>query len=243
MRIAQISDLHVSSQYYVPEWGDNVIRWINGNQIDLVLVSGDLTMDGHPHEFDMALEFLDAITPPKMVVPGNHDAKNKGYCVFEEIFGKRKPTFENDEVVILGLDSSEPDIDDGQIGRHDYPLIKEQLSSSKISILFLHHHIIPIPGTGRERNILTDAGDVLQACIETGVDLVLSGHRHLPWSWRIDDSYFVTAGTACTRRLKGRTGPSFNLIEVDQGGFSIQEIDSRYLSTRPVIPNGHHDAR
>ena len=46
MRIAHISDLHVSSHYYVPKWGENVVDWINGNEIDLVIISGDLTMDG-----------------------------------------------------------------------------------------------------------------------------------------------------------------------------------------------------
>jgi len=235
MRIAHISDLHVSSTYHVPEWGENVVNWINANDIDLVLVSGDLTMDGHAHEFDMARELIDRIGPPKMIVPGNHDAKNMGYQVFEEMFTTRKPFFESEEVSILGLDSSEPDIDDGHIGRHDHSLIKEKLSCVGPSILFLHHHIVPIPGTGRERNILTDAGDVLKVCIEAEVDLVLSGHRHLPWSWRINDTYFITAGTACTRRLKGRTGPSFNLITLEASGFSVMRVDSRDLSSQHVI--------
>jgi Icc protein len=235
MRIAHISDLHVSSHYYVPQWGSNVVEWINKNNIDLVIISGDLTMDGHPHEFDMAMDLINTIEPENLVVPGNHDAKNKGYEVFEQIFGTRKPFFENDKVAILGLDSSEPDIDDGQIGRHDYPNIKSKLGTEKATILVLHHHIVPVPGTGRERNILADAGDVLQVCVETGVDLVLSGHRHLPWVWRIQHTHFVTAGTACSRRLKGRTGPSFNLVEIIDDGIELTRIDSRDHSTKQLM--------
>jgi len=235
MRIAHISDLHVSSLYYVPEWGEKTAEWINNSDIDLVLITGDLTMDGHAHEFDLAMELVERIEPKKLVVPGNHDAKNKGYEVFEEIFGTRKPFYENDLVAVLGLDSSEPDIDEGQVGRHDYGLIKEKLGTDKATILMLHHHIVPVPGTGRERNILTDAGDVLKICVETGIDLVLSGHRHLPWVWRIQDTHFVTAGTACTRRLKGRTGPSFNLIRIARDGLEMDRIDTRDLSSEHLM--------
>jgi 3',5'-cyclic AMP phosphodiesterase CpdA len=235
MRIAHISDLHVSSHYYVSRWGANVVDWINQNEIDLVIISGDLTMDGHPHEFDAAMELIDQLEPEKLVVPGNHDAKNKGYEVFEEIFGTRKPYFENESVAVLGLDSSEPDIDDGQIGRHDYPLIREKLGHDKATILVLHHHVVPVPGTGRERNILADAGDVLNVCVEAGVDLVLSGHRHLPWVWRIEHTHFVTAGTACSRRLKGRTGPSFNLLRLVNEGFELTRVDTRDFSTKELL--------
>ncbi|MGA1873015.1 MAG: metallophosphoesterase family protein [Thermoplasmatota archaeon] len=244
MRIAHISDLHVSSQYYVPKWGNSMVQWINDQEIDLVIISGDLTMDGHPHEYDLAMELVGSIDPPKLVVPGNHDAKNKGYEVFEEIFGTRKPFFHNDMVAILGLDSSEPDIDEGQIGRHDYRSIREKLDTDKATILVMHHHIVPVPGTGRERNILTDAGDVLKICVENGIDLVLSGHRHLPWVWRIHHTHFVTAGTACTRRLMGRTGPSFNLIRILEDGIEMERIDTRdlgseHLMKAPLAPRLH----
>ena len=42
------------------------------------------------------------------------------------------------------------------------------------SIIALHHHIIPVPKTGRERNVLSDAGDILESIIEGGANLVLS---------------------------------------------------------------------
>ena len=128
MRIAHISDLHVSSHYFVEEWANSFIEKINSSDVDLVVITGDLTMDGHPHEYDMIHNVLDRIIPEKFIVPGNHDAMNGGYEIFEEKFGTRKPYFENDVVAIVGMDSSEPDIHDGQIGRHNYPVIKEKLS-------------------------------------------------------------------------------------------------------------------
>ena len=44
----------------------------------------------------------------------------------------------------------------------------------------LHHHLLPVPGTGRERNIVYDAGDAIECLQRAGVDLVLSGHKHVP---------------------------------------------------------------
>lgn len=225
MRIAHISDLHVSSHYYVKEWGESVVSQINKSDVDLVVITGDLTMDGHPHEYDIAMELLDKIEPDLFIVPGNHDSMNGGYEIFEDKFGTRKPFFENTEIAIVGMDSSEPDIHDGQIGRHNYPIIRNRLTVDKTTILALHHHIIPVPKTGREWNILTDSGDVLALCVDIKLDLVLSGHRHLPWVWELQDTYFVTAGTACTRRLKGRSYPSYNMIDIDNGHITLDRIN------------------
>ncbi len=225
MRIAHISDLHVSSGYFVPEWADRLIDEINNGKVDLIVITGDLTMDGHLHEYEMAVELLDRFGPTRFIVPGNHDSMNGGYEVFEELFGTRKPFFENDEVAIIGMDSSEPDIHDGKIGRHNYPIIREKVSKDKVTIMALHHHVIPVPKTGREWNILSDSGDVLSLCVDIKLDLVLSGHRHLPWVWELQDTYFVTAGTACTRRLKGRSYPSYNMIDINDGMIRLDQIN------------------
>jgi len=42
---------------------------------------------------------------------------------------------------------------------------------------------VPIRGTGRERNQVLDAGDVLALLHQAEVDVVLSGHRHVPYVW------------------------------------------------------------
>jgi len=36
----------------------------------------------------------------------------------------------------------------------------------------------------------------------------------LPWTWRLENTYLITAGTATSRRLKGRSYPSFNILEI-----------------------------
>ncbi|MCD6223130.1 MAG: metallophosphoesterase [Thermoplasmata archaeon] len=217
MRIAHVSDLHITGTNFVEQWGENLIKKLNEIEPDIVVITGDLTDDGYEYEYEIVREYLDRIEARKIVVPGNHDARNKGYEIFEEVFGTRYPFYEDSKVAILGIDSSEPDLDDGHIGRENYPIIEEKLGGkNKIRILALHHHLIPIPGTGRERNIPIDAGDVLQLCKNLELNFVLSGHKHLPWIWRLEKTYYITAGTATSRRLKGKSYPSFNVIELNE---------------------------
>ena len=43
--------------------------------------------------------------------------------------------------------------------------------------------------------------------------LVLSGHKHVPYAWRLEDLFVVNAGTVSTTRLRGKTKPCYNLVE------------------------------
>ena len=237
MIIAHLSDLHVAGSHFMPAWADTVVDALHDARPDLAVVTGDLTTEGHADEYEKALTWLDRLpVGHRLVVPGNHDARNEGYAIFEEIFATRYPSYENDDVVVLGVDSSQPDIDDGHIGRSNYPLIASHLAPGpRLRILAMHHHLVPIPGTGRERHIPADSGDVLRLCVELGIDLVLSGHKHLPWVWRLERTCLLTGGTATSRRLKGRSAPSFNLISVTDGDVQVDEFNVATESRRTVL--------
>ena len=83
-----------------------------------------------------------------------------------------------------------------------------------LRVFALHHHLLPVPGTGRERNVVYDAGDAIECLQRSHVDLVLSGHKHVPYAWRLEDIFVVNAGTVSTLRLRGKTRPCYNVIEV-----------------------------
>jgi hypothetical protein len=50
---------------------------------------------------------------------------------------------------------------------------------------------------------------------ELEVDLVLSGHRHVPYVWSISGVRVVHSGTVSTLRVRGTMPPSYNVIEID----------------------------
>ncbi len=216
--IVQISDLHCGSQYHIPSLATRVIDEIIALGPDALVVTGDLTDMGFRQEFRLAKRLIArAGVPATMVLPGNHDARNVGEMHFEEFFGARASELMLPGVRILGVDSSEPDLDTGRIGRERYRWIEERFSEpDEFKVLALHHHLLPVPGTGRERNIVHDAGDVLRVLTNCGCDMVLCGHKHVPNVWRLEGLLVVNAGTACSYRLRGRSRPSYNIIEVHE---------------------------
>jgi Icc protein len=215
--IAQISDVHCGGPYFVANLMERAITEVNDLKPDIVICSGDLTTFGFKQEYAQAKEYLDRIDCDAFVViPGNHDSRNVGYVHFEEMFGPRNSVLRVGGVTVVAVDSTEPDLDHGQIGRGRYRWIEEQFAAepADLRIFVLHHHLLPVPGTGRERNIVHDAGDALECLQRAGVNLVLSGHKHVPYAWKLEDLFIVNAGTVSSLRLRGNTRPCYNVIEV-----------------------------
>jgi 3',5'-cyclic AMP phosphodiesterase CpdA len=80
---------------------------------------------------------------------------------------------------------------------------------------------MPIPGTGRERNIITDAGDLLALLAQMDIDIVLSGHKHVPYFWGLNGILVCNSGTAATKRVRGLTPPSWNELQVDASTIKV----------------------
>jgi len=219
--IAHISDLHCGSRYHIPSLAKRVIDELNVLCPDIVVVTGDLTDMGFRQEFVAAHNLIDRIACDRRVVLlGNHDARNVGDEHFLDLFGARSADLEHKCVRILGLDSSEPDLDTGRIGRERHKWIEERFAENpdEFKVVAMHHHLVPVPGTGRERNIVHDAGDLLRVLANNSVDLVLCGHKHVPNVWRLEDMLIVNAGTCCTHRLRGKVRPCYNVIEIHDAG-------------------------
>lgn len=215
--IAHISDLHVGSVHFVPNLMNRVISEVNDLKPDLVICTGDITDGGLIGEYKTAKAYLDQINAPLVAVPGNHDARNVGWVHFEEMIGPRHWKVElQGDIIVVGVDSSEPDLNEGQVGRERYPWLIEQLSSpARLRIYVHHHHLLPVPGAGRERSVVSDAGDLLEVLIRANVNLALTGHKHVPWVWRLEDLYIANAGTCSSLKLRGHTKPCYNVIRVD----------------------------
>ncbi len=225
--IAHMSDLHCGSRYHIPSLATRVIDEVNELEPDVVVVTGDLTDMGFRAEFRQANRMLERLTCDKrMVLIGNHDARNVGEVHFEELFGARRAELDLEAMKLIGLDSSEPDLDTGRIGRDTYRHLNERfgLVPDALKVVAMHHHLVPVPGTGRERNVVNDAGDLLRVLADAGVDLVLCGHKHVPNVWRLEDMLIVNAGTCCTHRLRGKVRPAYNIIEIDEDGNHVKVL-------------------
>ncbi|HVE92422.1 MAG TPA: metallophosphoesterase [Actinomycetota bacterium] len=228
IRIVQISDIHCGTPTFQEALMQSIIERIGQIDPDIVVVAGDLTTAGYEWEFEEAAGWLERIGHPKIVIPGNHDSRNVGYVHFHRLFGERfsrcrfefsgerAERLQTTGLTVVGVDSSGPDLDEGHIGRERYPWIREQfMHPDDLKVFVIHHHLVSIPGTGRERNIITDAGDLLAELDRLDVDIVLSGHKHVPYFWGVNGLLICNSGTATTKRVRGITPPSWNEIWVD----------------------------
>lgn len=225
--VVHLSDIHTGAWAFREDLLLDAIERINQLGPDATIVTGDLSENGYHLELEKAAEYLDCIKTPMLVVPGNHDARHLGNRSYEELIKERYGTLKvkNKGLEIIGLDSSEPDLNYGKVGRAQQIWMENELdkASSKglFKIIALHHHIIPVPRTGRERNVLSDAGDILMSLIDKNADLVLSGHKHVPHAWMVHDTVFATAGTVSSLKLRGKDLPSFNTININDDYIEI----------------------
>lgn len=119
MRIVHISDLHLSDGYYLPILSENMRGYP-------LIITEDMTMEGYPQEFEHAREYIDSLRCKAwLVVLGNHDSHNAGYELFQEIFGVRHSVYNKDNLIVVGIDFTKPDLDGGHIGREKCPFIKD----------------------------------------------------------------------------------------------------------------------
>ena len=82
MRIIQISDTHLSpgKRHFADNWAP-LARWIAEQRPDLVIHTGDVTVDGADVEDDMkhAAELMHGLGVGFRAVPGNHDVGDAGH--------------------------------------------------------------------------------------------------------------------------------------------------------------------
>ncbi len=217
MIIAHISDIHAGPQFVSKACAD-AVKEIRRIKPDVVVASGDFTENGLLKEYRLAAESLSDLNDfPLVAVPGNHDYRFTGYLLYQEVFGQRQ-VFEHGAAIFISVGTARPDRDEGEVGHRQSMWVEETLrkNAKKLRIVVMHHHLVQVPDTGTDRITVLDAGDVLKSLSAAGANLVLCGHRHRPWMWRINDMLVAHAGTTSSERTRGFFANTYNIIEMDE---------------------------
>ena len=240
-KVIQISDVHFGDSTFSDGLKSNLLAQLEDDNPDLLIFAGDLTASGYAHEYEQALEFVDELKSitKTHIIPGNHDARNVGLVHFENMISERKfvHTDKSSNFTIIGLDSSEADVSHGQIGYDQLDWLKSELAKipeDRAKVVTFHHHIIPIPQTGRERNILLDSGDLMHVLTENGVDFVLNGHKHVPNVWMLNNMVVLNSGTPTTKRLRGNICSSYNELQINDGEVFVNLVKTETGSKRQI---------
>ncbi|HJQ71692.1 MAG TPA: metallophosphoesterase [Blastocatellia bacterium] len=235
-KILHFSDIHFGGAH-APGRAEAILAEVDRSRPDVVTVSGDLTQRARSFQFRQAREFLDRISAPIVVVPGNHDVPL--WHVFDRFLSpldkyKRwitndlNPFYKDDEIAVVGIDTTLSfTIKGGEIADRDLRRVRELLSPLPPTICKVvvgHHPFAPPPGIKRERAV-GGARRAMRCFEKLGVEMVLTGHLHHTYITSSRDLYptsrhgvlLVQAGTVAS--LRGRASEhkknSFNLIEVD----------------------------
>ncbi|UCD01385.1 MAG: metallophosphoesterase [Promethearchaeota archaeon] len=249
-RFVIISDTHISRSrgpfnLHVYNMGIEQINKIKN--VDLYLHLGDITQNGTLLEYEYAMEQFKKFKPiskcPLMIIIGNHDAMNVGYLLFEEMVGRRHYEYEDDEIYVIGIDSTKPDLPGGIIHHNIIEAVRKKLEKpereNKFKVVCFHHQLIPIPNTGKERSAIDDSGDMLNMLLESKADLVLNGHRHTSNLYTVSSSekdlYIFNAGTFCCNKTRYRDLFTYSIIDIEENNITFKIIPILDLNSKREI--------
>lgn len=231
IRLAHLSDIHFG--------GENVaaveacVERLHAEPLDAVVVSGDLTQFGEPAEFAAASAWIDRLPMPRLVTPGNHDSPY--FAVAQRVFAPfaryrraigqvDRQTLSAPGLALYGLNSARgvqprANWSKGQISRAQAEAAVIGLSAASddaLRVVVAHHPLTEMlggPMTGR----VWGGPRAAERFAKAGVDLVLSGHIHAPFTWPYPyadgRTYAAGAGTLSVRERGVPAG--FNLVEAD----------------------------
>jgi len=236
--LIHLSDLHfgrVDPRIVTP-----LLDFIRATSPDLVAISGDLTQRARTPEFQSARRFLDAISFPQIVVPGNHDVPL--YNLFSRFLRKLnryqcfinadlEPFYRDSEIAVSGVNTVRALAwKNGRINRQQLEKLRARFSNvpaAKVKIVVTHHPFDLPEGVSGD-HVVGRAQVAIQTLAECRVDLLLAGHFHVGATGHTATRYpfgnysalIVSSGTSTSTRGRGQPN-SLNVIEIDGAKITI----------------------
>ncbi len=240
-RLVQVSDLHFGALR--AETVEPLLRHLRSLCPDVFVVSGDLTQRATRAQFVSAREFLERVPCHRqVVVPGNHDVplwnvwKRFGeprQRFDKHISGEPFPTAIDEELAVVGVNTARSwAISNGRINARQLMEVARRFREAPpgaLRVLTCHHPFVLPEGTpAKERARRSDMA--LGSLVEYQVDMLLTGHRHVPWVSNLGTAIpTVHGGTTTSSRTRGVEN-SFNELLVDS-----TEVTVRRFSWRPSL--------
>ena len=259
--IVQISDTHFGTEQ--PAVVQAMEDHVREHGADLLIFSGDITQRAKAGQFADAQAFVRRLhghgIPRTLVIPGNHDIPLYNvfarflmpYRNYRRHFGEDlEPTFENDEMLVIGLNTTHPRRHkDGLVTDEQVQAVTQRLKQTdphKLRIVVAHQPFGAMVLSDLS-NLQHNADDALHRWADQGLDLVMGGHIHLPYVLPLSRQYpglsreiwMVQAGTTLSSRVRGTSPNSFNRLKLHPGADKKVCVERWDLLDDQFVPGSH----
>lgn len=172
------------------------IKYINASSsqnIDQVVVGGDLSHDGTTASYDYVHSQLQLLQCTYHLIPGNHDTNADLRSGFEAL--PRSLILSSGWMLHL-IDSRLPEVQEGAISPSSLQYLQDHLSGPRQGHVVALHHDIFQPNTPARPGIVSGAWDFLKMVGEASAayKIVVSGHRHQHAVMALCGALFVNSG-------------------------------------------------
>lgn len=225
--------VHISDLHFGPSHADRVSRAvldaIERITPDAVICSGDLVEWAElSRAWKKLRAFLDGITVPTLVVPGNHDLQRfnllsrllrpwQSYHRF--VHPQLDRTLHVPGAVIVGLGTPRRwSIDLGHISRAQLTFAHGEFAAAPtdaVRVVVLHHGLRSAGDLIRKH--VWGSARAARRLLAAGTHLVLSGHRHFPYTETVVGPgntalVWAQAGTAASHRFRRAPSNSISVV-------------------------------
>lgn len=238
-RILHFSDIHFGAEDAAAV--EAALRFAEADRADLILVTGDLTLNGLPREFGAAKAWLQRLPRPWLATPGNHDTPYwnlplralRPFDRYKRFVGPVQSEAAASGLVARTLNTArgaQPRLDwsKGAVDLAACHEAAQRLGAAPAGVLRVvacHHPLVEATGAPVTGGVYRGeaAAQILAA---GGVDAILTGHVHNPFATPLASAdgltYAVGAGTL-SRRLRG-TPAGFNRLSVTEETLMVEAM-------------------
>lgn len=213
-RFAFFTDIHIGTETAPKDLSDAINDVNSRNDIDFVLINGDVTELGTNAQLDEAKSMLDRLNIPYHAISGNHETKwsESGNTYFSAIFGDNKYAFEHKGVQFIGVTSGPLlRMGDGHVSPYDMRWIAntlENMRNENTPVIFATHYQL--------MDDMDVAEDLISTLCPYNVLVALCGHGHRNRLMPVDNITNVMCRAVVSRGLP-------------EGGYTIVEVSKDSL--------------
>lgn len=224
--LLQVSDPHFGTER--PPVVRALLRLAQAQRPALVVLSGDITQRARPGQFRAARALVDALGAPWMAIPGNHDIPLfdlasrlfRPYARHRAAFGDElEPVFESPELLVAGVKTTRRwrhkngEVSGAQVER--VAALFARAAPRQLRVVAVHQPVA-VMHARESHNLLRGHQAACRRWAESGADLVMGGHIHLPYVAPLPGlaraMWAVQAGTAVSGRVRDGVPNSVNLL-------------------------------